>query len=128
MHWPKEDEIRWVEHELMRARFGDEWQKSPIAGNPIDLEIWLAREKEKKSWKQIGDQFFKKAKMKPEARRSEARRSCGRVQRYMDNPNAREFQVHHLKRLVTETFGVSVEDFRFFVLHGRLPKSKEKPD
>ena len=122
MRWPKHDEISWIEHELMRAKFGQATQRSPLART--DLEIWLAREKEKKSWKEIGDHAFNKAKMKREARRSEARRSYERVERYFENPNAREFQVHYLRRRIAETFGVSAEDFRFFILHDRLPRSK----
>ena len=120
MRWPKEDEIRWVEHEFRRARYGADWEKSAIAERPVDLEIWLAKERDKKSWKEIGDFYFPKSKL--EARRSEARRAYARVERYMKNPNAREFQGHRLNQLIQETFGVSAQDFRMYILRGRLPK------
>ena len=125
--WPKADEIRWVEWELMRARHGGDWEKSPIAETPRDLEVWLAKERDKQSWKQIGDQFYPK-RMRPEARRSEARRAHGRVERYLENPNSREFQGHRLKRLIQETFGVSVQDFRFFILKGYLPRLRQQEE
>ncbi len=125
MRWPKEDEIRWVEHELRRARFGAKWEKSPLSDSPVGLEVWLAKAREKKSWKEIGDSFFPKLKL--EARRSEARRAYDRVERYLENPNAKEFQGHRLKQIIEETFGVSAEDFRTFILEGRLPRPREGP-
>ena len=114
MPWPREDEIRWVEFELGRARFGGEWEKSPIADRPVDLEVWLAKARDKKSWKEIGDIHFPKSRL--EARRSESRRAYDRVKRYLKNPNAQEFQENRLKRLIKETFGVTAEDFRTFIL------------
>jgi len=124
MRWPREDEIRWVEHELRRARFGADWEKSAVAERPADLEVWLAKVRDKQSWKQIGDSFFSKSKR--EARRSESRRAYDRVERYLENPNAREFQGHHLNRLIQETFGVSAGDFRTFILTGRLPRKPQE--
>lgn len=121
--WPKEDEIRWVEWELRRARHGADWEKSAIAEYPLDLEVWLAKERDKKSWKQIGDQLYSK-RMRPEARRSEARRAHNRVERYLGNPNAPEFYEHQLRRLILEKFGVSAEAFRTFILKGRLPRTR----
>jgi len=123
--WPKDDDIRWVEWELMRARHGAEWEKSPIAETPTDLEVWLAKEKAKQSWKQIGDQFYSK-RMKPEARRSEARRAYDRVERYLSNPDGSEFQGHRLNRLIQETFGVSAEEFRAFILKGYVPRKHQE--
>jgi hypothetical protein len=122
MRWSKEDEIRWVEHELRRARYGADWEKSAIAERPVDLEVWLAKARDKKSWKEIGDSHFPKSKL--EARRSEARRAYDRVERYLKNPNAGEFHVHRLNQLIRETFGVSAQDFRTFILEGRLPRMK----
>lgn len=124
MRWPKEDEIRWVEHELRRARYGADWEKSAIAERPVDLEVWLAKARDKKSWKEIGDSYFPKSKL--EARRSEARRAYDRVERYLENPNAREFQGYYLKRLILEKFGVSAEDFRTFILRGYLPRTRHE--
>ena len=123
--WPKEDVIRWVEWELLRARHGSEREKSPLAENPTDLEVWLAKEKEKKSWKQIGNSFYSK-RIKPEARRSEARRAYERVERYLKDPDAREFQGHYLKKRIQEVFGVSANDFRTFILKGYLPRSQPR--
>lgn len=122
IRWSKEDEISWVEHELRRARFGADWEKSAIGDRPIDLEIWLAKTRDKKSWKEIGDSYFPKSRL--EARRSEARRAYDRIERYLEDPNAREFRGHHLKQLIQETFGVSVEDFRAFILKGYLPRKR----
>ena len=122
MGWPREDQIRWVEHELRRARYAADWEKSAIAERPVDLEVWLAKARDKKSWKEMGDFHFPKSKR--EARRSEARRAYDRVERYLENPNAREFQGYHLKQLIQEKFGVSVQDFRTFILKGYLPRTK----
>jgi hypothetical protein len=62
--------------------------------------------------------------MKPEARRSEARRGYDRVERYLQNPNEPEFYEHRLKKLISEQFGVSAEAFRIFIMKGHpLPKS-----
>jgi len=121
---PREDEIRWVEHELRRARFGAKWEKSPLSDSPVDLKVWLAKARDKESWKEIGDSFFRKLEL--EAGRSEARRAYDRVERYLRNPNAREFQGHRLKQLIEETFGVSAEDFRAFILEGHLPRTRER--
>ena len=122
MPWPKEDEIRWVEWELRRARYGADWEKSAIAECPRDLEIWLAKERDKKSWREIGDLYFSGARMKLEARRSEARRAYNRIKRYLNNPNAPEFYEHKLRQLILERFGVSAEAFRTFILKGHLPR------
>jgi len=126
--WPRADEIRWVEWELLRARHGGKEERalSPIANRPIDLEIWLAKARDNKSWKEIGDAYFSKARTKREARRSEARRAHDRVELYLQEPSAPEFRDHHLNRLIRETFGVSSEDFRFFILKGRLPSRRER--
>ncbi len=119
--WPKEDEVRWVEHELRRARHGADWEKSAIAEYPLDLEVWLAKERDKQSWREIGDKFYPK-QLKPEARRSEARRGYNRVERYLQNPNAPEFYEHQLRRLISEQFGISAEAFRTFIVKGHLPR------
>ncbi|MHB8540521.1 MAG: hypothetical protein ACYDCD_06215 [Candidatus Acidiferrales bacterium] len=120
--WPKQqDEIQWMEHELRRARHGAEWEKSAIAGDPRAVEVWLAKTRDKKSWAEIGKLYFPKLRL--EARRSESRRAYQRVERYLENPNAPEFKGHRLKQLIQETFGVSAEDFRTFILKGRLPHS-----
>ena len=121
--WPREDEISWVEWELRRARFGADSEKSAIAERPVDLEVWLMKVRDNKSWKEIGKTHFPKSK--PEARRSEARRSHGRVERYLKKPNAREFEGFHLKRLIQQTFGVTAEEFRTFIIKGRLPRAKD---
>ena len=120
--WPKEDEVRWVEWELARARHGADWEKSAIAEYPLDLQVWLAKERDKQSWRDIGDRFYSK-QADPEARRSEARRAHSRVERYLEDPNAPEFTEHRLKRLISEQFGVSAEAFRTFILKGHLPRN-----
>lgn len=119
--WKIEDEISWVEWELRRARHGADWEKSAIAEYPVDLEVWLAKKRDKKSWREIGDRFYPKLP-KPEARRSEARRGYDRIERYLNNPNAPEFYEHQLRRLIRERFGVSAEAFRTFILKGHLPR------
>ena len=124
VRWPKEDEIRWVEYELLRARHGSEREKSPIADNPAELEVWLAKKRDNQSWKQIGDRVYPK-RMKPEARRSEARRAYDRVERYLKDPNAREFQGHYLKKRIQEVFGVSANDFRKYILEGHFPRKSK---
>jgi hypothetical protein len=128
VRWPREDEIRWVEWELLRARHAGDQEKSlsPIAESPLDLEVWLAKARDKKSWKEIGDIYFSKPRTRGEARRSEARRACERVERYLRNPNAPEFKEHGLNRLIQETFGVSAQDFRMFILEGHLPRPRRK--
>jgi hypothetical protein len=126
--WPREDEIRSVEWELLRARHGGPEEKSlsPLGGRPIDLEVWLAKEKERKSWKDLGDSFFERKGSTPESRRSEARRSYDRVELYLRNPQAPEFQDQALRRLIQQTFGVSADSFRTFILKGRLPRPQRK--
>lgn len=128
--WPRQDEIRWVEWELLRARHGAEKEKSlsPIADRPIDLEVWLAKARDNKSWKEIGELHFAKARTKREARRSDARRAYDRVELYLKEPNAPEFRDHGLNRLILETFGVSAQDFRVFILKGRLPRPRREAD
>jgi hypothetical protein len=121
--WPKEDEIRWVEWELQRARYGAEWEKSAIGETPLNLEVWLAKVRDEQSWKQIGERFYPK-RMRPEARRSEARRAYDRVERYLNDPNANEFQSHRLNQLIKETFGVSAQEFRTYILKGYVPRPR----
>lgn len=121
---PTASEIEWVEFELVRARYGAWWEKSAVAERPKDLEVWLSHTRDKKSWKEIGEQFFRKSK--PEARRSEARRCYERVQRYLDDPGAPEFYEYRLKQLIAEKFGVSAEVFQFFILHGHLPRKVKR--
>lgn len=123
--WPKEDRVRWVEWELLRAEHGADWEKSAIADRPLDLKVWLAKERDNESWKQIGTRYFLKAKLKPEARRSEARRAYERVERYLRNPNAPEFRAHALNRKIQEIFGVSPTAFREFIRTGRLPQTRQ---
>lgn len=122
MRWPQDDEIRWVEYELARAKHGADWEKSPIGHETQALEIWLAKVRDKKSWKEIGDQYYSKARRKREARRSEARRAYERVERYLGNPNAPEFKEHRLRQLILEKLGVPAEAFRTFILKGHLPR------
>jgi len=122
--WPKEDEIRWVEWELRRVRYHPDGEHSPIADNPSDLEIWLAHERDSQSWQQIGNARF--PKIRPEARRSEARRAHARVDLYLRDPHAPEFEAPRLNKLIKEIFGVSSEDFRAFVLNGRVPKHRKQ--
>jgi hypothetical protein len=86
--------------------------------------VWLAKKRDGQSWKVIGDRYFSRSRTKKEARRSDARRAYERVELYLKNPNAAEFQDHKLGRLVQETFGVSAQDFRTFILKGRLPRKK----
>ena len=126
--WPREDEVRWVEWELLRARHGGDEERSfsPIADRPLDLEVWLAKARDKKSWKEIGELYFAKARVKREARRSDARRAYVRVELYLKKPNAPEFQDHKLNRLILGTFGVSAPDFRAFILKGHLPRRGKK--
>ena len=128
VRWPLEDEIRWVEWELLRARHGadEERSLSPIGDRPLDLEVWLAKARDGQSWKVIGDRHFARTRTKKEARRSDARRAYERVELYLKNPNAAEFQDHSLNRLIWETFGVSAQDFRIFILKGHLPRPRKK--
>ena len=125
MRWPKEEEVRWVEWELRRARHGADWEKSAIAEHPVELEVWLAKERDKQSWKQIGDRLYSR-RMRPEARRSEARRAYDRVERYLKDPNATEFQGHRLNQLIQQTFGISGQDFRTFILKGYVPRRRQE--
>jgi hypothetical protein len=127
IRWPREDEIRWVEWELLRSRHAASHEKSlsPLADRPLDLQVWLAKARDKKSWNEIGELYFAKARTKREARRSEARRSYDRVELYLKEPNSPVFQDHTLHRLIWETFGVSAQDFRLFILKGHLPRTKK---
>jgi hypothetical protein len=126
--WPRENEIRWVEWELLRSRHGGEAEKSlsPIGERPLDLQIWLAKARDNKSWKEIGDLYFGRQRTKREGRRSEARRAYDRVELYLKDPGAPEFRDHQLNRLVRETFGVSAQDFRVFILKGKLPRTRRR--
>jgi hypothetical protein len=58
--------------------------------------------------------------------KGEARRSCDRVELYLTDPHAPEFQDQALKRLIQETFGVSAEHFRTFILKGRLLRTRRE--
>jgi hypothetical protein len=123
--WRREEVISWVESELRRARFDQDWQKSPIGHDPQALEVWLAKERDKKSWKEIGDRYYRTRGSKPETRRLRARRAHGRVHRYLEDPNAVEFQEHRLRQVITEQFGVSIDAFRAFILKGHLPRKAQ---
>jgi len=96
--------------------------QSPLVETPNDLEIWQARERDGKSWRDIGDEFF--PRLKVEARRSEARRAYERVQNYMKGDPKGHYRERELRELIEEKFGVTAQEFRAFILKGRLPRRK----
>ena len=91
--FPLADEVRWIEHELKSAESGQ--QGSPLRDRPVDLRIWLARTRDKKTWRDIGDEFFRTAKV--EARRSEARRAYERVERLREDVDGLETLAYRLR-------------------------------
>ena len=128
--FPKADEIRFIEFELRRAKSGQVGH-SPLRERPVDLEIWLAKTRDGKSWQAIGDEFFQTAK--PEAQRSEARRAYARVERVRENVDGQATLLYDLRARIEEVFGVSADDFRTFVKTGRVnrprgPRTKPKND
>jgi hypothetical protein len=122
--FPKDDEIRFIELELRCAELGQvgHW---PLRERPVDLQVWLARSRDGKSWQAIGDEFF--PTVKDEARRSEARRAYARVERVRDDVDGRETLLHNLRAQIEEVFGVTAEDFRNFIKTGRLTRPREAP-
>jgi len=122
--FPLPDEIRWVEYELRSAEAGDV-QHHPLRQRPVDLRIWLARKRDRKTWRQIGDDFFRMAK--PEARRSEARRAYDRVERLREDVDGRETLLYRLRARIEEVFGVPADDFRAFIRTGQVPRARKPP-
>jgi hypothetical protein len=123
--WPKKDKINWVEWELRRARHGG-GPLTVLADRPVDLDVWLAKERDGKSWREIADAHF--PKQATEAGRSEARRSHARVQDYLEERwiESREQKTKRLRQMLEEQFGVSVEEFRMFILQGRIRRTRSK--
>jgi hypothetical protein len=125
--WPKEDEIKWIESERRRAQFDPGYRESPDALEVSDLDIWLAKTRDRKSWKEIGDSFYGTKGSKPEARRSEARRAYERIELCLRDRTAFEAQpqrkASRLRHRIKEVFGVSAEEFRAFILKGQLSNS-----
>jgi hypothetical protein len=121
--FPKPDEIRWVEFELRSAEHGD--RSSPLRERPVDLRIWLARTRDKKTWREIGDEFFRTAKV--EARRSEARRAHDRVERLREDVDGLETLAYRLRGRIEELFGVSADEFREFIKTGKVPRPRRAP-
>ena len=118
--FPLPDEIRWVEYELRSAENGD--TGSPLRERPVDLRIWLARTRDKQTWRDIGDKFFRTAKV--EARRSEARRAYDRVERLREDVDGLETLAYRLRGRIEELFGVSVDEFRAFIKTGKVPRHR----
>jgi hypothetical protein len=123
--WPKKDKVNWVEWELRRARHGG-GPVTHLADQPVDLEVWLAKERDGKSWREIADAQF--PKLKTEAGRSEARRSHVRVQDYLENRwvESQDQKTTRLRQMIEEQFEVTAEEFRTFVLKGRVRRTKRK--
>ena len=123
--WPKKDKISWVEWELRRARHGG-GVVTHLAERPVDLEVWLAKERDGKSWREVAHAHF--PKLNTEAGRSEARRSYGRVHDYVEERwvESREQKTKRLRQMIEEQFGVTVDEFRLFILKGRIRRSRSK--
>jgi hypothetical protein len=121
--WPRTDKVSWVEWELRRARHGG-GAVTHLAERPVDLEVWLAKERDGKSWRELAETHF--PKQATEAGRSEARRSHGRVQDYLEGRwvESRDQKTKRLRQLIEEEFGVSVEEFRMFILKGRIRRAR----
>ncbi len=75
MDWEREHLIRWIETRVLRC-IAD----VPEEGRPerIDLEVWLAKVRDRLSWQQIALKFFTS---KNAASLMKARRAYARVQR-----------------------------------------------
>ena len=89
--WSKEDEIRWVENRVWDQKKERRYSRSIPEAQ--DLEIWLAKERDRLSWNQIALKYFPES-YKPSARENwsavnKARRAYERVQRYL-NPTQQE--------------------------------------
>src|ERR1700737_3228686 len=84
---PDEGRIKWVEYELLRATFAGQMEKSALAESPEDIQVWLARKRDGKSWKEIGDTVYANKGYRPEARRTEARRAYARVELHFNDPS-----------------------------------------
>ncbi len=124
-HWPKDDKINWVQWELRRARHGG-GPVTILADRPVDLEVWLAKERDGRSWRQLALAHF--PKLKTEAGRSEARRSHARVQDYLEGRwvESQDQKTKRLRHTIEEYFGVTTEEFRMFILKGRVRRARSK--
>lgn len=97
--WPKEDTIRWVEHRLAEQKNERLYQRS--VPDAMDLEIWLAKERDDQSWNQLARKYFPQT-YRPNAKQNwaalnRARRARDRVERYL-NPTEQQA----LRRIVEE--------------------------
>ena len=119
--FPKDDEIRFIEFQLKRAKSGQVGH-SPLRERPLDMEVWLGRVRDGKSWQELGDEFFPTAR--PEARRSEARRAHARVERVRDNEDGLATLLYDLRARIEEVFGVSADDFRSFINTGQIKRPR----
>jgi hypothetical protein len=121
--FPRQDEIRFVEYELRSADKDKSW-RSALVDRPQDLTIWLARTRDKKSWREIGAEFF--GTFKPEARRTYARRAYDRVEQILNEEDGPAARARYLNDRIEELFGVSAEDFRAYLSTGKLPRRQRK--
>jgi hypothetical protein len=122
--WPKADRIRWAEWRLREwdslGRFSPDRSEDTLPDRK-DLEVWLAKERDGKSWQQIVNKHF------PEYRRqnrvktagiSMARRACLRIERAIAPPR-KEFMRQLLDERIENVFGCSPDEFRRYILSRR---------
>jgi hypothetical protein len=136
--WPREDRIRWVEWKIQQ-RMGAEKEKPGEArefdlnlGRELDkqgipdrqsLEVWLAKERDDRSWRQIVIKYFPdyvKAKHVA-AGISQARRCHAVVERALE-PQGRQAIKRLLDARIGELFQCTPETFKRYLNSIKTPR------
>ena|ERR1035438_8448490 len=129
------DQIRWVESRLReRIAFEQgqfpEWRQLQSAQSRENLEIWLAKERDGRSWQQIVikhfPEYLRPGGLGKTAGMSKARRVYNAVQREL-NPTDEEVLRDWLDSKIEELFGVRPEVFKKYVHNIRSDRPAKKP-
>ncbi|MGI9101074.1 MAG: hypothetical protein ACR2IF_01400 [Terriglobales bacterium] len=134
MGWPagftKQNRINWVEERLQERRaieHGASGYDMDAAGIPdrISLMVWLARERDGRSWQQVAIKYFPEYKglRTKTAGISKARRAHLAVE---NGPDPRKYFKFRMDQIVQDVFGCSPEDFKRYInsirVSGRKPR------
>lgn len=76
----KPDLIRWMEFQLDYQRNPETYQKG-VVPEASDISVWLARERDQKSWAQIAEGVYPRENL--ESARRKARHAHERVWKYL---------------------------------------------
>lgn len=120
MTWPKKDRIRWVEARL-NERLSEQAGRNPTRnldaeGVPdrLSLEVWLAKERDERSWQQIAIKLLSQYQKNKSAAMSKARRLFDSVERAI-SPSRKQHLKHSLPGRIQSLFGCTPEEFKRYL-------------